>query len=118
MDEQDFVPERNVFERVAVRGADINIRTPLGSFLYTISDRFGILRTPLNLTDNDLSIMYDVAQRLPDVGHKNPAAFIYAYKVTKHGEIPRQLAAALPPRLEYGVTLPDVLRYARLILRL
>jgi hypothetical protein len=116
--EPDFVPERNVFERVAVRGANVDIRTPLGSFLYTMGDRFGILRTPLNLTDNDLSIMYDVAQRLPDVGHKNPAAFIYAYKVTKHGDIPRQLAAALPPKLEYGVTLPDVLRYARLILRL
>ncbi len=118
MEDPEFLPERNVFERVAVRGANVDIRTPLGTFLYTMSDRFAILRTPLALTDNDLSILYDIAQRMPDVGHKNPAALIYAYKVTKHGDIPRQLATALPQKLEYSVTLPDVLRYARLILRL
>lgn len=114
-DEVEFQAERNAFERVAVRGG-VDVRTPLGSLLYAVNERFDTLQHVLNLSDSDRYAVMEVARTLPDPQYKNAAALIYAYKVARERRISRSALAAAAGVLQHGVSPGDIVRYARLIL--
>lgn len=117
--QQELLAERNVFERVAVRADKADIRTPLGMFMYGLSEAYDHLHTRLVLAGSDKYSIMSLATSVPDPGHKSPYAFVYGYKiVSASGEISRQMLDFVATRLDFNVALPDVLRYARLILSL
>ncbi len=117
-DEQEYLAERGAFDRVAIRGEGFDVRTPEGAFMYSLYESFDFLRDQLNLSDDTRNTLVKFAKLLPDPGHKNAAAFIYAYKVTEKGRISQSMLNSLGENLSFGVALPDVLRYSRLFLTL
>jgi Family of unknown function (DUF5770) len=117
MDEEiEFQAERNAFERVTFRGESIDVRTPLGSFLYALNERFDLLQHRLGLSDGSRFTLQEIARTLPDPQYKNPSALVYAYKVVQENRISRTALAQVSSYLDFGVELGDVIRYARLIL--
>lgn len=116
--DQEFLAEKNFLERVSFRNKNINIRTPEGLFIYTLSENFDLLMTPLNLTDIDKYNLINLSNTIPNIKYKNPAALIYAYKVVQDGRISQTKLNLISTKLEFGITIPDVLRYCRLILKL
>lgn len=115
-DDYEFVAERGAFERVSFRGGEIDVRTPLGSLLYSLNEKFDALQYMLNLLDSDRYVIQQIGRGLPDPQYKNAAAIVYAYYVTKGGRISQSALQRTLPLLHYGVQLGDVLRYARLLL--
>src|SRR5690606_16981717 len=114
-DYQEFIAERKAYERVSARSDEYNIRTPEGMFMYSLSEHFDLLRDVLELTDSDKTNILKLASVVPKPGLKNPPTFIYGYIVTKYGRISASTLSSLTSKLQFGVTLPDVLRYARLL---
>ena len=117
-DEFEFQAERNAFERVTIRGESVDVRSPLGSFLFALNERFDVLQHRLGLLDGDRFALQEVARTLPDPQYKNAAALIYAYKVARDNRISRSALAQVSQQLDFGVQPGDVVRYARLILSL
>lgn len=114
-DYHEFVSERKAFERVSARSEEYNIRTPEGMFMYALSENFELLRDILGLNDTDKTNILKLAAVVQKPGLKNPPSFIYGYVVMKHGRISSSTLTSLSSKLQFGVTLPDVLRYARLL---
>lgn len=114
-DYQEFVAERKAYERVSARSEEYNIRTPEGMFMYSLSEHFDLLRDILGLTDSDKTNILKLASIVPKPGLKNPASFIYGYVVTKYGRVSASTLTSLSSKLQFGVTLPDILRYARFL---
>ena len=117
MDEDiEYLPERGVFDRVTIHNEQIDVRTPEGAFIYSFFEAFDTLSAKLNLTDTKRNSMIQTAKSLPNIRHKNAAAFIYGYLIAENGRISRTALGNMLPKLDMGVTLADVLRYARLLL--
>lgn len=113
--ETELVAERNAFERIWARGPDVDIRTPLGTLLFSINEKFEVLQHRLGLADSDKQMLQTVARQLPEPQYKNAAALIYAYTVAREGRISKTQLARVAATLDFDVQLGDVVRYARLL---
>lgn len=116
MDEQpEYASEVGAFNRTYIRNEAINIRSPEGMFIYSLYDKID----KLALSENTKNALVQLARTIPDPGHKNAAAFVYGYMcVSSGGVVSKQAFDRVASRLEFGVTPPDVLRYARFISRI
>lgn len=118
MDQTEFVAERNAFERVAVRSDTFNIHSPEGAFIYFLGQYFDELQHRLSLIDSEKYNIIELSKLLPDIAHKSPLAFLYAYKVTKNGRLSKSTLLQVSNELTYNLTVFDIIRYSRLILSL
>jgi hypothetical protein len=140
-----LLPERAAFERAGVPRVFEILRTMIDSsgeigkrledlnrkiFRINLSDedRFKIFmaifyqkyREDLNLNDNDLDQLVLLMEKVPNIGKKNPYAFVLGYYVLANKRISKkrfETVAGIINSIE-EVALPDVIRYAKLIQRI
>ena len=111
----EYVAEIGAFERTHIFNESVDVRTPLGMFIYALYDKMEMLGPVLDLNDSSKNNIIRLARIVPDPGHKNPAAFIYGHSVFQYNNISKPIFDRITRRLEYNVSPADVLRYAQLI---
>ena len=126
--EQEFKEERAAFERVGDRknllGANIIEGIKQKSYTLSSEDQFKIKVNELlsldyfKTTNKDIDNILELIYVIPHIKYKNSFGFLAGYETTRSGKIDIDIMKKLSKKdeaQEYGITLPDILRYARLI---
>lgn len=134
-EEQEYLPEVNVFERVEYEGGDTVEQIAMDAGVIPDDRKKGTKFTnnvwrfyvyvnatarrmidegSIPLRPAEVPRILRQIKMIPNPEFKNPEAFIYGYAVTKSGTLDRNMlkTLTLPPTLK----LTDVVRYARMIL--
>ena len=143
-DEPQFLAERSAFERAGVYREDVlgtligggkfssNKLEELNKRLFRLNlskrEKFNIsmavffdkLAEFIQLGISDLDSMMNITKKIDRIEYKNPIAFILGYYVSEGGSISEDRLGVLVKSRIFSrfdeVALPDVVRYARLIL--
>lgn len=110
-----------------MRGIDRAMQDPLERFQEYVDSIARNLRTwdDVSINDTDIEIMFKKTRELKDVGYKNPSAYILGYLASEGGRSlndPKgqgwKNSLKALSHLDESVLEPDIIRYARLWLKL
>lgn len=142
-DEKEYVAERNAYDRAGGKLTLLNYgltfegqtdkqrrqeRINLSDeeqFRYALQMFINKTESKITISDEDITNIGVLIEKMPHIGYKNPQAFIYAYQVTSGGDINLtklkkniKLNQEISKMLGSGniVTEEDILRYSRLLI--
>ena len=126
---REFQPEARAYERVGISGSmlgdfsDIRmVQDPSDRFIiYVDAISRKLMSEDTDLDENDLTTMLTKAREIPNIGYKNPTAYVLGYIASSGGRknlvtknVTKVINDILPKVHDVSVTPPDIIRYIRL----